>query len=130
MKNASLEELAAIRDVGDIMARGIFDFFQDQENISDINKLFERGVNIVYDNAVSGEKFKGLKFVLTGTLENFSRLDAQKLIESEGGECSSSVSKNTDYVLAGESAGSKLDKATALGVKVISEQQFLDMLKK
>lgn len=129
LKNASLEELAAIRDVGDIMARGIFDFFQDQENISDINKLFERGVNIVYDNAASGEKFKGLKFVLTGTLENFSRLDAQKLIESEGGECSSSVSKNTDYVLAGENAGSKLDKATALGVKVISEQQFLEMLK-
>ena len=112
------------------MERGIFDFFQDQENISDINKLFERGVNIVYDNAMGGEKFKGLKFVLTGTLENFSRLDAQKLIESKGGECSSSVSKNTDYVLAGENAGSKLDKATALGVKVISEQQFLDMLKK
>lgn len=111
------------------MARGIFDFSKTKKTFLISTNFFERGVNIVYDNAMGGEKFKGLKFVLTGTLENFSRLDAQKLIENEGGECSSSVSKNTDYVLAGENAGSKLDKATALGVKVISEQQFLEMLK-
>ena len=116
-------------DVGDIMAQGIFDFFQNKNNVDDIDKLFERGVNIVYENFSAGGKFAGKKFVLTGTL-SMPRQEAQKMIENEGGECLSSVSKNTDYVLAGESAGSKLDKATALGVKVISEQQFLDMLKK
>lgn len=129
LKNASIEELSAIRDVGEIMAKGIFDFFQNANNLSDIDKLFERGVKIKYEDVSTAGKFVGKKFVLTGTLENYSRLEAQKLIENEGGECSSSVSKNTDYVLAGENAGSKLDKAQALGVPILSEQQFLDMLK-
>lgn len=128
LKNATLEQLSDIRDVGEIMAAGIFDFFQNANNILDINKLFERGVKIIYENVSGGKKFAGKKFVLTGTL-SMSRLDAQKMIENEGGECSSSVSKNTDFVLAGENAGSKLEKAQALGVKIISEQDFLDMLK-
>lgn len=128
LKNATFDSLAEIRDVGDIMAQCIFDFLHDQNNICDINKLFERGVNIVYDDVSSGGRLAGKKFVLTGTL-SMSRLEAQKMIENEGGECSSSVSKNTDFVLAGENAGSKLEKAKTLGVKIISEQQFLQMLK-
>ena len=128
LKNATFDSLAEIRDVGEIMAAGIFDFFQNANNIHDINKLFERGVKIIYENASGGKRLAGKKFVLTGTL-SMPRLDAQKMIENEGGECSSSVSKNTDFVLAGENAGSKLEKAQALGVKIISEQDFWEMLK-
>ena len=89
----------------------------------------EIGINPEYNEVVLGETFKGAKVVLTGTLQKYKRSQAQKIIESLGGEVSGSVSKLTTMVLAGEEAGSKLDKANALGVTVISEAEFQEMIK-
>ena len=128
---ADFEQLSQIRDVGEIIAKNIFDFVHEDENIEEVNRLIAAGVVIKNPNSSSeGDKFVGLKFVLTGTLPTLKRSQAQKMIEGLGGECSSSVSKNTDYVLAGESAGSKLDKAVALGVKIIDESAFIEMIGK
>ena len=88
------------------------------------------GVKPYYEDETKGDLFKGEKVVLTGTLTEFKRSDAQKIIENYGGECMSSVSKATTMVLAGENAGSKLDNARALGVKIISEQEFKDIISK
>ncbi len=127
LKNADLQSLIDIKDVGEIVARSIYDYFHNEENICDIQKLFDRGVEIKYEQRGEG-KLSGLTFVLTGTLETLTRLQAQKMIEDNGGEVSSSVSKNTNYVLAGDNAGSKLTKAQALGVKIIDQKQFEDMI--
>ena len=129
LMSASMEELATIRDVGDVIAQNIYDFMHEEENIEDINKLFECGVEIVQPEGGKEKLFEGVKFVLTGTL-SISRSEAQKIIENLGGECSGSVSKLTNYVLAGENAGSKLDKAQALGVKIIDENTFNEMINK
>ncbi len=129
IKNATLEELQEVEDVGEIIAQNVIDYFSDEENIKEIERLFSLGVTILSeeDTALS-DNLKGLTFVLTGTLPNFSRPDMSALIEKHGGKVSSSVSKNTSYVLAGEEAGSKLDKAKALGVKIISEDDILKMI--
>ncbi len=128
LKNASYEELDAIPDIADITAQGIVDYFTDEKNMSIINSLFERGV-VCKQGKSSGEGiFSGCTFVLTGTLSAFTRDEASEIIEGQGGKVSSSVSKNTTYVLAGENAGSKLDKAEALGVKILSEDDFNAMI--
>lgn len=130
IKNASVEELAEIDDIGEIIAQNIFEFFRDSENINEINKLFERGVSIKEDNSPVefNEEITGKVFVITGTLAR-PRNEIEKQIESMGGKTASSVSKKTDYLLVGENAGSKLDKAKALGVQIISESEFLKMTK-
>lgn len=129
IEKATFEELTGVEDVGEIIAQNVIDYFSDEENIKEIERLFSLGVTILNEEDVSlSDNLKGLTFVLTGTLPNFSRPDMSALIEKHGGKVSSSVSKNTSYVLAGEEAGSKLDKAKALGVKIISEDDILKMI--
>lgn len=130
LKNATMEELASIRDIGEIVAQSIVNFFADSFNNKMIDDLLSVGIEIEETQKVLGGIFDGKTFVLTGTLPNYSRLQATEMIEQNGGQTSNSVSKNTSFVLAGESAGSKLEKAKALGVPIINEQQFNEMLKK
>ena len=130
LMGATYEELYMKEEIGKIIAKSITDFFKEEQTIDLINKLKEYGVNmeaIKEDGA--DERFAGLTFVLTGTLEKYSRDEAQEIIEKLGGKTSGSVSKKTSYVLAGESAGSKLTKAQELGVKIISENEFEEMIK-
>lgn len=129
IRNANQEELAGIRDIGEIVASSIVSFFSDSVNNKIIEDLLNAGLVLTEGQKVLGGKFNGLTFVLTGTLPTLSRLQAQKLIEENGGQTSSSVSKNTSIVLAGESAGSKLEKAQALGIKIIDESEFFNMIK-
>ena len=128
LKKATREELLEVEDIGEIIADNILEYFQDEENLKEIDRLFEAGVVINESNIVIGEKLKGLTFVLTGTLPNYTRPEMSELIEKNGGKVASSVSKNTSFVLAGEEAGSKLDKAKVLGVKIINENEMLKML--
>ena len=126
-ENATFEELVSIDDIAEITAQCLVDYFADEMNRKVIDELFLRGVKPQEAKASSGI-FNGKTFVLTGTLPNLTRDEASKEIEMRGGKVSSSVSKNTDFVLAGENAGSKLDKAMALGVKIIDEETFNAML--
>lgn len=131
LKNATKEELQAIRDIGDVVAECVYNYFRDDKNLTEIEKLKEVGVKIEEqaDNIVKNSVFNGKTFVLTGSLEKYSRNEASEILTNLGANVSSSVSKNTDYVLAGENAGSKLSKAQNLGIKIISENEFEQMLK-
>lgn len=130
LMQASIESLAMTNDIGEISANSLYEFFRQEQTIDLISKLKQAGVNM---NAIETEdiddKFEGKTFVLTGSLEQFSRKEAIDLIEKHGGKVSSSVSKKTDYVLAGEEAGSKLTKAQSLGIEIITEEQFKEMMK-
>ncbi len=130
LMNASLESLMLKEDIGEITAKSIYEFFKQEQTIDLIHKLELAGVNMraLEDEENSDERFEGKTFVLTGTLTDFSREQASEIIEKFGGKTSSSVSKKTDYVLAGEDAGSKLRKAQDLGIKVISEEDFKNMI--
>ena len=130
LMNASLESLMLKEDIGEITAKSIYEFFKQEQTIDLIHKLELAGVNmkVLEDEENSDERFEGKTFVLTGTLTDFSREQASEIIEKFGGKTSSSVSKKTDYVLAGEDAGSKLRKAQELGIKVISEEDFKNMI--
>lgn len=126
---ASLEELESKQDVGEITAESIYNFFKQEQSIDLINKLKQAGVNMTLKQELGTDnRFEGKVFVLTGSLEKYSRDEASQVIEKLGGKTSSSVSKKTDYVLAGEDAGSKLKKAQELGVKIISEIEFDKMM--
>lgn len=130
LMNASIINLNSIDEVGTIIADSIYSFFNQEQTIDLINKLKEANVNMEYLKEESkDERFYGKTFVLTGSLEKFTRDAASEIIENFGGKTSSSVSKKTDYVLAGEDAGSKLKKANELGVKVITESEFEEMIK-
>ena len=130
LANASFESLNMIRDIGEVTANSIKEFFSLDQTKDIIEKLKKAGVNTkLKRSGKKDERFFGKTFVLTGTLENYSRDEASEIIENFGGKTSSSVSKKTDFVLAGEEAGSKLKKANELGVKVISEQDFIEMIK-
>ena len=123
-------ELAMVEDIGPIMADSIREFFLQDQTIDLIKRLKQAGVNMEYqEEEGSDERFFGKTFVLTGSLEKYTRGEAGNIIEKFGGKTSSSVSKKTDYVLAGEEAGSKLTKAQNLGVKIITEQEFDEMIK-
>lgn len=127
---AEYEELSEINDVGEIMAKSIYDFFREEQSIDLINKLKDAGLNMNHiEEEGSDNRFEGKTFVLTGTLDKYSRKEAQDIIEKHGGKTSGSVSKKTDFVLAGEDSGSKLTKANELGVKVITEADFEEMIK-
>jgi len=129
---ASKEELLKVEEIGDKMAETVYDFFRNQRNIEFVEKLKNAGVNMVSKSIDSGKPqiFAGITFVLTGTLSRHNRDEASQIIESLGGKISGSVSKKTGYVLAGEEAGSKLAKAEQLGVRVINEEEFEDMINK
>ena len=127
---ATLEDLSNQNDVGKITAKSIYEFFRQEQTIDLINKLKVAGVNtILLEEETSDNRFEGKTFVLTGTLEKYTRDEASDIIEKFGGKTSSSVSKKTSYVLAGQEAGSKLIKAQNLGVEIITEQQFEEMVK-
>ncbi len=125
---ATVEEILAIPDIGEKMAESMLHYFSQAETRDSIEKMKNAGVNMTAEKAVEGGKLEGKTFVLTGTFPTLKRTDAQKLIEDNGGKVSSSVSKKTDFVVAGEEAGSKLDKAQSLGIAVITEEELLKMI--
>ena len=130
LMQASIESLAMTNDIGEISANSLYEFFRQEQTIDLIDRLKKAGVNMnVIETEEIDNRFEGKTFVLTGSLEQFSRKEASDLIEKHGGKVSSSVSKKTDYVLAGEEAGSKLTKAQSLGVEIITEEQFKEMMK-
>ena len=130
LKNASLESLIEIDDMGEIMAESVFEFFAQDQTKDLIQKLEDFGLNMTSKESSTGDgRFEGKIFVLTGGLDNYSRKEAEEIIENLGGKTSSSVSKKTTYVLAGEDGGSKLTKAQELGIPIINEQEFINMIK-
>ena len=129
LMGASEQELVDVEDVGGIVAASITEYFSDEENRRFVNRLLEAGVRPqMHAQQDAGTLFEGMTFVLTGTLPTLSRAQAQEMIRKNGGKATGSVSKKTSIVLAGESAGSKLDKARELGVRIIDEAQFLQMI--
>lgn len=126
---ASVEELDDIPEIGLTVAESVHEWMREPKNIDLVARLKAAGVRVETDVALTAldERFVGKTFVLTGKLENYTRDEAAKLIEDRGGRVSSSVSKNTDYVLAGSDAGSKLTKAESLNVRVLSESEFKEM---
>ena len=126
---ANFEDLSTIADIGPVMANSIIEFFGQEQTKDLIAKLKEAGVNTTsLEEELTDNRFEGKTFVLTGSLEKFTRGEASDIIEKYGGKVSGSVSKKTDYVLAGEEAGSKLTKAQSLGVTIITEEQFDEMV--
>lgn len=126
--NAELADIVAIDSFGDVLADSVYRAMREPHRIRLIERLKEYGLNMTYSKQAKGDTFAGLKFVLTGTLPTMTREQAKEIIESLGGKCAGSVSKKTDYVLAGEDAGSKLTKAEQLGIKIIDENEFKAML--
>ena len=126
VKKASKEELDSIIDIGEVVAESIYSYFNNRNNIEFIDKLLENGVQIIYEERESS--LKGLTFVLTGTLSSITRDEAKERIRKLGGDVSSNVSVNTDYVVVGENPGSKYDKAKKLGVKIIDEKEFHELI--
>ena len=131
LMNATEQELINLEEFGQTMADSVVEFFKEEKNISVIEKLKEAGVNtklIESDDEDIPKIFEKMKIVLTGTLPTLKRNDAKEMIEKRGGKATSSVSKSTSFVLAGEEAGSKLTKANDLGIKVIDEEKFLQLI--
>ena len=127
--NAEVDDILKIDGFGDVMAQAVYDYFHSQGAVEFVAELKEAGVNTESKTVIKDNRFEGKTFVLTGTLPNLKRSEASKIIESFGGKTSSSVSKKTDFVLSGEASGSKLDKANALGIRVIDENEFMEMIK-
>lgn len=129
LEKATFEELVSVQDVGDIVARSIIEFFKEERTLKVINELLSLGVNPHYEKKeVLESTFMGKTVVVTGTLENYSRTSIKEKLESLGAKVSGSVSKKTDFVIAGEAAGSKYDKAKSLGVTILSEEEFENMI--
>jgi DNA ligase (NAD+) len=128
LQNATTEELVAMENIGEITANAIAAYFKDEDNLSELAALRQVGVAPTWSEEKKEGIFSGQSVVLTGTLSSFKRSEAQKLIEERGGVCQSSVTAKTTLVIAGEEAGSKLEKAKKLGIKVIDENQFKAML--
>ncbi len=133
LKAASFEEIDSIPNIGGAVAKSLYDYFQDKRHLDFIERLIQAGVKLQvtsYKLPAKTGPLAGKKVVVTGMLESMSREEAKAAVREAGGDWVSSVSKNTDYVVAGESAGSKLAKAKALGVRVLNEKQFLDIIKR
>lgn len=130
--DATYEDLISINEIGDKMAQSVISFFKEEQNIALIEKLKSLGVNMKAEKKVimANERFMGKTFVLTGTLMDFKRDKAKEIIESYGGRVAGSVSKKTDYVLAGDDAGSKLQKANELGIAILNEQTFKEWIER
>ena len=128
LSRATFEQLTAIDGVGDVVAEGILQYFREEQNVDILSRLKLLGIDPQYEAKQSKGAFAGKKVVLTGSLTNYTRGQAGKLIEEQGGELSATVSKSVNLVIAGEAAGGKLDKARALGIEIIDEQQFIHML--
>ena len=128
--NADEERLQQIEQIGQVVAKSVYDYFHNAENIKVVNELLTAGVQAKAEHKQRGTAFSGKTIVVTGTLEHFSRQQIEQAIKDNGGKVGSSVSKKTDFVVAGSEAGSKLTKAQELGVKVITENEFLKMIEK
>jgi DNA ligase (NAD+) len=129
LMNASQSELDAVEQIGEKVAQSVYEFFHNERNVAVIEKLLSAGVKSQLPKKAKAKgKLAGKTIVVTGTLENFSRQQAEQAIRQAGAKASGSVSKKTDYVLAGENPGSKLDKARTLGVEIIDEKQFMKMI--
>lgn len=128
LRSATVEQLTEVPDVGEIVARSIVEFFADPSIATQVDRLLAHGVKPRPEEVQQDSPISGKTIVVTGTLEKLDRRQAEALIESLGGKTAGSVSKNTDYVLAGESAGSKLTKARELGVRVLNEQEFFELI--
>lgn len=128
LMNAKHEELTQMNDIGDTVAASVVGFFRDEKNLNHTRKLLALGVKPVWQSAQTGGRLSGQTVVVTGTLIKYSRSQIEELIRQNGGKAASSVSAKTSFVLAGESAGSKLAKAQALGIKIISEDEFEAMI--
>ena len=127
--NASYEDLIAIDDIGGVTATCIRQYFDNPKNRTVIDELEAVGVTMkMPKGSTSSEKLAGLTIVVTGALPTLGRKEASDLIENNGGKCTGSVSKKTDYLVAGEKAGSKLTKAQALGIPIITEEELLNMI--
>ncbi len=130
IKKVTKEELENIEGIGPVVAESVYEWFRNDDNIANLNAILKH-INVKpYTNTSTTEALKGKTAVITGTLQTLSRNEAKDMVRSAGGKAVSSLSKNTSFVVAGKNAGSKKDKAEALGVKIINEQEFLDMLKK
>lgn len=128
LASASSEDLLAIHEIGPQVSESLGRFFNDTNNQKLLQEFVDSGINPKKDNQTTGDQLRGKTFVFTGSLEQFSRKDGETLVESQGGRASGSVSKKTDYVVAGSGAGSKLAKAEQLGIKVLSESDFLKLI--
>ena len=129
IRNATYQQLIEVSDIGPVVASSISSFFMSKDNKAIINRLLEAGITWDESSASKvSDKFKGMTFVVTGTLVNYNRDSIKELIEPLGGKTSDSVSKNTTMLVCGGNAGSKLSKAVQLGVKVITEDEFLALV--
>jgi len=129
LADASVEELTGLNEIGPVMANSIYNFFRNKENLKILKRLKASGLKMSGEVRSNSERaFAGKMIVITGTLAGFSRPEAEEIVRSAGGNASSSVSKNTDFLVAGNEPGSKLDKARLFGVKVISEEEFKKMI--
>lgn len=128
LSNATLDELTAVEDVGTITANNLLAWFASPQSVHLIRRLADAGVNMTAEEQGVDRRFEGMTFVLTGALERFTRDEASALIEARGGKAAGSVSKKTTYVVAGENAGSKLKKANELGIPILTEEEFEQML--
>jgi DNA ligase (NAD+) len=124
---ASPDNINTIENIGPVVSRSLHDFFKQKENLNLVKKLLKNGVVIEKAKVIKGGKFAGQTFVLTGSLSSMSRDEAKVKITSQGGKVSSSVSKNTSYVVAGDESGSKYTDAQKLGVRILSEKEFLSI---
>lgn len=131
LRRASLEDLVQVEDIGEVVAENILDYFQDKNISSAIDRLLSKGIKIREgDFSNKSSDLEGLTFVITGTIEGYKRDDLKILLEDKGAKAAGSVSKNTDYLLAGEKAGSKRDKAEELGIKILEDKELYDFLEK
>ena len=126
-KEANIERLAEIDGIGDKIAKNIYEFFHNEHNLEMLEEFKTLGFDFSSTPTQKTDELSGKTFVLTGTLQSMTRDEASDIIKSKGGKTSSSVSKKTSFVIAGENAGSKLDKAQALGVIILNEDEFLSM---
>ena len=129
LKNATLEEINSIEGIGDKMAKNIYEYFKNEENLAILDRALKAGIELENPYTISENlKLKGQSFVITGTLEKYSRDEAQSILKSLGAKTPSSVSKNTTYVIAGSNPGSKADKAKQLNIPILTEQEFIDLI--
>ena len=131
LMNAGVDELVQIPDIGEVIAKSVFEYFHDNDNLEEINRLIKIGVNTQYlgSEAMERDEFVGKTFVLTGSLSNYSRDEASLIIEQYGGKCVSSVSSKTSVVIIGDKPGSKYEKAKKLGVTIWTEDDFINKIK-
>jgi DNA ligase (NAD+) len=130
LMEASLDDIAAVENIGPVVAQSTYEYFHAKENIKYIEKLLKNGVQVEsYKSKVTSNKLQGKAFVITGSLETMSRDDAKKKIKENGGQVTESVSKATDYVVVGADPGSKYDKAQKLGIKMLDEKEFLHLIR-